>query len=192
MLEKKYYLKNYYRNNLKHLFTSKFIYDCVNEIPKIESLRLFIESNDIKKTHYLAVYLLSKGFIPYIKRFNKKKNTKYGQTSKTNKFFFIDIKKYAMFSFFSFFLNKLSNNNLVTEQAPFFLKKNQTKVVLWNTPLVAEIKKLQSQQGYISNIPLGLLVKLSSNNKNTIYERLFFLRLLGFISFQEINELDKK
>lgn len=190
MLKKEYYLKNYYRNNLKHLFTSKFIYGCVNEIPKIESLRLFVELHDIKKTHYLAVYLLSKGFIPYVKRFNKKKNTKFGQTSKTNKFFFIDIKKYAMFSFFSFFLNKLLNNNLVTEQPPFFLKKNQTKVVLWNTPLVGEIKKLQSQQGYVSNIPLGLLIKLSKNNKNTIYERLFFLRLLGFIGFQEINELD--
>jgi hypothetical protein len=191
MLEKKHYLKNYYKNNLKHLFTSKFIYDCVNEIPKIESLRLFVESNDIKKTHYLAVYLLSKGFTPYVKRFNKKKGIKFGQSPKTNKFFFIDIKKYAMFSFFSFFFNKLSNNNLATEQSPFFLKKNQTKVVLWNTPLVEEIKKLQSQQGYISNIPLGFLIKLSKNNKNTMYERAFLLRLLGFISFREIQDLDK-
>lgn len=190
MIKKSHYLKTYYNNSIKNIYSSKFIYDCVNDIPKIESLRLTIESSEIKKTHFLAIYILSKGFLPYMKKYNKRKSARVLQTQKGDRFFFSDIKKYNVFFLLSFFFQKLATANLNTEQSPYFLKKNQTKLVLWNTPLVDEIKKLQSPQGYIPSIPIGFSFKLSKKNKNTLYERLFFLRSLGFLNFQEITDLD--
>jgi hypothetical protein len=192
MINKSHYLKSYYNYTSKHLITSKFIYDCVNDIPKIDNLRLTIESNDIKKAHYLAIFILSKGFLPYLKKYYKKKNARSNIITKSDRFFFLDIKKNNIFPIISFVMQKLLIGNINTEQSPLSITKNQAKFILWNTPLVSEIKKLQSPHGYIPNIPIGFSFKLSNNGNNTLYEKLFFLRHMHLISFQEIPGLDKK
>jgi hypothetical protein len=130
MLRKNQYLKAYYNNTIKNIFTSKFIYGCVNDIPKIENLRLTIESDEIKKAHYLAIYVFSKGFLPYLKKYYKKKNTRLNLITKSNKFFFLDIKKHNIFPLLSFFFNKLLPGNINTEQSPLSITKKQTKIVL--------------------------------------------------------------
>jgi hypothetical protein len=192
MLKKSHYLKSYYNTTCKNIMASKFIYDCVNDIPKIDNLRLTIESDDIKKAHYLAIFIISKGFLPYLKKYYKKKNTRTNTITKSNRFFFLDIKKHNIFSILSFVVNKLLVGNINTEKSPINITKNKTKFVLWNTPLVGEIKKLQSPHGYIPNIPIGFNFKVSKNEKNTLYEKIFFLRILHFVSFDEISNLDKK
>jgi hypothetical protein len=130
MIKKSHYLKLYFNYTSKNLITSKFIYDCVNDIPKIDNLRLTIESNDIKKAHYLAVFILSKGFLPYLKKYYKKKNARSNVITKSNRFFFLDIKKNNIFPIISFVMQKMLVGNINTEQAPLSITKKQTKFVL--------------------------------------------------------------
>jgi hypothetical protein len=191
MTKNYHFLQTYHNTTLKNILSSKFIYDKVNDIPKIKDLTLTIESTDVKKSQYLFLCMLCKNSRPYLKKHYKKINNRNTNLSKTHKIFFTQTKKYYIFKILSFFLNKLSANNINTENAPLRFTKTNTKIILWNTPITEETRKLQSLQGYTPNIPLGLNFKFPQGRVITIYQKLFYLRTSNFISFQEIEGLDK-
>lgn len=192
-MKKKNYLTSYYRGFIKKLFISKFIYDSVNDIPKIRGLRLSIESGDVKKAHYLVAYIFSKGFLAYLKKYYIKKTTREYFSVKGNSFFFLDIKKYNLPQILYLLLYKLLLGNVSTEKLPFCINRKQTKIILWNTPVINELKTLELQNEYLPNIPLSLNFTLSLKKKsNTLSEKLFFLQTYSLINLNKSYNFDIK
>jgi len=182
-------LNRYYTKTLRHIFSSQFVLQNINNIPKFSNFILSSEPKKIKKTHYMFIYLLSGEKKAHI--------IKFKVPAKLKKQFLRIKKQHKLICRLSRrkiqkVLNQILFNILpelyTSEKKTLQINQSTVKILIFQTPLIKQSLALKSRSGYLTTIPLSLNFHFPHTS---LYQKIFLLRMMGLYSTFPTKYLDK-
>lgn len=178
-------LNRYYNKTLRHVFSSQFVAKNIREVPTLNQFALSIESKKIKKTHYLFIYLLTKGKKGHMIKYNIpwKFKTQIARVNKNSKIL-CRLSTTTTEKVLHIILFKMFPQVFPAEKKVLKLTEHLVKLIVYQVPLLEESLALQSNNGYLINISLTLNLEIPYA---TFYSKLFLVKTLKLSSYLPLN-----
>ena len=178
---------------MRNIFASQFLYGNTNQILHLQRLSSSIQSRKNKKIHYFYLGLLTK-HMPYSKKFHlTEKNTSLQGTfflkTKFKKHVLqVNLKQRYQWTILREVLWHIIAKQTNAEKTVWTYDQLNIKINIPFVPLTPRTFLLQAKNNYFPNLPVTLTFSFPFT---TAFQKLFFLRLLKFLSpAAKIKNLD--
>jgi hypothetical protein len=189
-VQNKVRLKKYTNSILKNLLSSQFVYNDLNLLPRIQAIRIQIQSKRRKNVYFFFLWLLTNQR-PYARKFNRSQKTFVNSLIKTKPKLFrlhSQMSSKRIYVLLQEFLFELISIQLNYEKKIWRFADNCIELKIPTVVLTQRISILFATNNYFPEIPLKVRLYWS---RSSAFERIFFLRALKVLtSTQRITALD--